>query len=357
MYFVDRIAHDLRASGRTTAFLMRLLPMLPAAPVDLLTRRPVIETVAYPSATGPVSATLYRPPGAGPHPGIVVCLGVVPIGVEHPQIARLGEAFARAGAATLLYWSTAMRDLRLVADDVEGIARAYEWLIGRPDIDAKRSGLLGTCVGGSFALMGAAHEAIRDRVAFVTAFAPYSSIRTFVRDIASGSVDGGTAWHVDQLTRRVFVRSLLGLLPSADVSALQALDDPRSVPPTVLSADGRAVRTLLASPSSQEAAVALDALSDGVRGALESISPLAYVDRLRAPLICIAHDRDDHVIPVGESRRLYAALGARAGVHYTEFMFFEHADPTKRRRSPLRLILELLKFHGYARPAFDAMTA
>jgi dienelactone hydrolase len=49
-----------------------------------------------------------------------------------------------------------MRDFRLDPEDVEDIASAYEALLARPDIDPARSGLLGTCVGGAFAMMAAA---------------------------------------------------------------------------------------------------------------------------------------------------------------------------------------------------------
>jgi hypothetical protein len=114
-----------------------------------------------------------------------MCLGVVPFGVDHPQIPRLKAALARFGFVALIHWSPAMRDRRLVPEDIENTAAAYDYLVRRPDVDPARSGLFGTCVGGSFALLAAAHASIRDRVAFVGAFAPYSSMWTFVRDIAS----------------------------------------------------------------------------------------------------------------------------------------------------------------------------
>ncbi len=143
--------------AKTIVFFLKVLPMLPSKWVEWVTPDPVVEQVCYPTPTGETCGQLYRPDSQGPHPGVVVCLGVVPFGVDHPQVPRLGEALARAGFASLLYWSPAMRDLRLAPDDVEGIALAYRWLVEQPNIDERRSGLIGTCVGGSFALMGAAH--------------------------------------------------------------------------------------------------------------------------------------------------------------------------------------------------------
>src|SRR4051812_3955900 len=215
---------SIRASSRTAIFFLKVLPMLPSRPVNWVTRASVVTQVRYPTTSGEASGDLYRPGGKGPHPGVVVCLGVVPFGVDHPQVPRLGDALARAGFATLMYWSPAMRDLRLDPGDVEGIALAYQWLIQQPDIDAARSGLLGTCVGGSFALMAAAQRSIRDQVAFVIAWAPYSSMWTLARDIASATTrrDGLLRpWAVDQLTRKVFVRSLTSTLDPGEAARLR----------------------------------------------------------------------------------------------------------------------------------------
>src|SRR5215216_2988021 len=200
------VLRTVGAAGRTIMFFLKVLPMLPSRPVDWVTAAPLVERVSYPTPGGGAEGDLFRPGTAGPHPGVVVCLGVVPFGVDHPQVPRLGAALARAGFAALLYWSPAMRDLRLDPEDVAGIALAYRWLVEQPSVDPRRSGLLGTCVGGSFALMAAADPSIRDRVAFVAAWAPYSSMRTLARDIASATTSSGAArapWQVDQLTRKV----------------------------------------------------------------------------------------------------------------------------------------------------------
>src|SRR5919201_1764452 len=149
----------LRAAAKTAICLLKVFPMLPSRPLDWVTPRPVVERVSYRTSHGWAEGDLYRPSTAGLHPGVVVCLGVVPFGVDHPQVPRLGEALARAGFAALLYWSPAMRDFRLDPADVEDVASAYDALLARPDVDGARSGLPGTCVGGAFALMAAATPA------------------------------------------------------------------------------------------------------------------------------------------------------------------------------------------------------
>lgn len=293
---------------------------------------------------------------------MVLCLGVVPFGVDHPQIPRLEAALARFGFIALIHWSSAMRDRRLVPEDTEDIALAYDWLLRRPDVDASRTGLFGTCVGGSFALLAAAHPLIRERVAFVGAFAPYSSMWTFARDIASRTrSDGGSrrAWPVDPLTLEVFVRSVTDVLDPSEAARLRDAypAELAHVDPAALTADGRAVYALLAASDRDAAELALHRLPDALRARLDPLSPVQHTAELTAPLIVFGHDRDDLVIPVAESRRLARALSGRAGVHYTEYAMFQHADPTKRKLSPLRLASELRKFYLSLYPIFRHVIA
>lgn len=192
----DAATRPFRAAAKTTTFLLKVYPMLPSRPVDWLTSPPVVERVRYPlRVDGRLTQTegdLYRPASPGPHPGMVICLGVVPFGVDHPQVPRLGAALARAGFAALMYWSPTMRDRRLDPEDSENIALAYDRLVHHPAIDPARSGLMGTCVGGSFALLAAASPRIRARVAFVVAYAPYASMWTLAHDIVSATRSVGT---------------------------------------------------------------------------------------------------------------------------------------------------------------------
>ncbi len=350
------LGKSVRGAWNAGVFLVKVFPMLPSRAVNWVTPRPVRETVRYPTCHGEAEGDLYHPDTAGPHPGIVVCLGVVPFGVEHPQVAVLGNALARAGFAALLYWSPAMRDFHLDPDDIESLALAYQWLIERPDVDERRSGLLGTCVGGSFALMAAAHPAVRQRVAFASAYAPYSSMDTFARDIASATRigdHGREPWAVDPLTRKVFVHGLTAMLDEAEAGRLRAAYAGRGSPGVEgeLSAEGQAVETLLSALEVEQAEETLRRLPGGLCAALDSISPVRYIAGLRAPLIVLLHDRQDSVIPVSESRRLVAALGGRAGVQYTE-MNFQHLDPTKGRLPPQKLLREFLRFVRAVYPIF-----
>jgi hypothetical protein len=354
--FITPVTRPLRAVAKAAIFFLKVFPMLPSRPVDWVTKTPVVEKVRYPTTNGPAEGDLYRPPSGGPYPGILVCLGVVPFGVDHPQVAVLGKALARAGFAALLYWSPAMRDFRLDPEDVENIALAYRWFVDQPFIDPARSGLLGTCVGGSFALMAAAHPLIHERVAFLAAYAPFSSMETFARDIASATRsrgEGREPWPLDPLTRKVFVHSLTALLEPGEAEQFRAafVQEGNHFDGQALSADGLRVYSLLTARDSSAAEIAMQRLPARLQERLSAMSPMNTLKELRAPLIVLLHDRGDVVIPVGESQRLLSALGGHPGVYYTE-MQFQHLDPAKGKLPWYRLAREFGKFFLAVYPIF-----
>lgn len=351
----------VRALSRATIFFLKVFPMLPSRPVDWVTPPPLVEKGIYPTRFGQAEGDLYQPSTGGPHPGIVVCLGVVPFGVDHPQVTVLGKALARAGFAALLYWSPAMRDFRLDPEDIENIPLAYRWLIEQAYVDPARSGLLGTCVGGSFSLMAAASPLIRDRVAFVSAYAPYSSMRTFTQDIASATRSSGDKrepWQVDPLTRKVFLHSVTALLEADEAERLRNMfaAEGGDLNNVGLSAEGQAVYSLLTAQNRDDAERSLQSLPPNVQERLDVLSPMNYLEGIHAPLIVLLHDQGDQVIPVGESRRLHSALAGHSGVRYTE-MQFQHLDPLKGKLPLLRLVQELGKFFRAVYPMFRQATA
>ena len=347
----------VRAASRTAVFVLKVLPTLPARPIDWLTPAPIHERVSYPTRRGLAMGEIARPAAGGPHPGIVLCLGVVPFDVEHPQVPRLQDAMARAGFAVLLHWSPTMRNYRMEPADIDDLAMAYEWLVSQPSVDASRSGLFGTCVGGAVAMLAASSPRIRERVTFVGAFAPYASMRTLAHDIATATcLRGGTRepWAVDPLTRKVYVESLTADLAPEDACRLrEALSEPDGkLDPRSLSPKGQAVYPLLTRLTAKQAEAALDALPPELRDRLDAMSPLTHVADLHVPHVVLMHDRDDPVIPLAESLRLRDALGTRPGVRYTEFVMFKHLDPTKVRLHLLPLLRELGRFYLALYPIF-----
>jgi hypothetical protein len=241
-----------------------------------------------------------------------------------------------------------MRDLRLEPDDIDNVALAYEWLITQPFVDSEKSGLLGTCVGGSFSLMAAANPRIREKVSFLAIYAPYSSMFTLLQDAASSSTvraDTREPWQVDQLTRKVFVRSLTVELEPNEAELLWRVfsENDGQLEFDKLSNNGRVIYSLLTNPDADEAKNIIDQLQSDFKDRLSAMSPINYLKDIQSPLIILLHDRGDSVIPVGESRRLRAMFHSRAGFHYKELQF-QHLNPAKL--PVFRLARELVKFYA-----------
>jgi dienelactone hydrolase len=354
-----RVYGSAHAVARTASFVLQLMPMLPSRMLERASRPPVHEQTSFPGPLGTTVADVFRPARGGPHAGVVLCLGVVPAGLDHPQIERFAAALARSGFVALIYWSPAMQVRELDPSDGAGLAAAFEHMLGLPGVDPSRCGLVGTCVGASFALLAAAEPSISDRVAFVGAFAPYASLETLTRSIATRTADG-RPWSIDPLTWTAYVRALTAELPPDEADRLRDgfatpdRGDGRADSALGLGADARAVRRVLIRVPHAEADEAFAALPESVRARLQSMSPLACLGEIRAPILTIAHDRDDPVIPVGESRLLRRRLGGRPGFHYTELSLFKHADPMARRVVPHRLPLELARLVRFVYPIFAA---
>jgi hypothetical protein len=175
---------------------------------------------------------------------------------------------------------------------------------------------------------------------------------TFAQDIASATRpcgEGRSPWQVDQLTRKVYVHSLTALLEPGEAERLRKAFTAQGghLDSHYLSADGQAIYPLLTRLRADEVERALQRLPAAMQERLTALSPMSYLRDLHAPVIVFGHERDDQVIPVSESRRLWSALSGRAGVRYTEFAMFQHMDPTKRKLPLVRLVQQFGRFYLY----------
>lgn len=149
-------------------------------------------------------------------------------------------------------------------------------------------------------------------------------------------------WQVDQLTRTVYGRSLTSNLELGEAERLRiacAMREGRA-DERDLSEESRAVYALLTARDAGAADAAMGWLPTATRLRLDAMSPEGYLSNVYAPLILLAHDRNDSAVPIGRSRRLIAALAGRAGLRYTEFTMFKHLDRTKVRLTPVALTWE-----------------
>lgn len=115
---------------------------------------------------------VFRPEGAGPHPGLVIAqhLPVAHAGLEKdPFTLDVGERYAAAGYVCVIpfvfhWWpedeemmtkAQAFRDDQTLAD----LSAARDLLAGLEGVDDARIGILGHCWGGRIAWLGACNDA------------------------------------------------------------------------------------------------------------------------------------------------------------------------------------------------------
>ncbi len=324
-----------RAGFHTVLFVSQVLD-LPIKPQAWFTDEPLHHEVHYPSSDGSTVADVYRPDDGRRHAAVVLFLGANAAGRDDPDVVNLGNALARAGYVVMFHWSSAMA-LRANIEPAEtgNLVWAFQYLAEREYVDLDRVGLGGFCVGASFALVAAADPRIRDHVHFVNAFGPYYDARALLLQATSRSVvyDGErTPWEPDSLTIRVLANELIETLEdSADVDLLtrRYMRGENLSPEELdtLSPPARTVARMLDGTTPEDAEALYETLPEGFHADLESVSPSAHVEEIRARLL-IMHDRNDRLVPAAESRRLLAATEERGNVHYTEVLAFEHVRPS-----------------------------
>jgi hypothetical protein len=292
--------------------------------------------VEFPLPSGQGIADIYRPPGQGPYPAILLFLGVAPAASDDPRVVNLGEALARTGAVTMFYWSPVMIEKHIKPDTINNLKVAFQYLQKQPYVNSSRVGMGGFCVGAAFSLMAASQEEIRDEVTFVNAFGSYFDMRDLVRSIASETrfyKDDTEPWSVDSLSKEVFQLQLLEGLKNPEEKRLlrESFIDGNStiLDAKDLSGEANSIYQLLRGASLDQVDQILETLPPELLEQIDLVSPRFYLDGLKTRVL-IMHDRQDNLVPSDESRRLFDALQERGNVYYTEFSLFQHVDPSRR---------------------------
>ena len=329
----------LTPQGRTllkTALLVpQLVPAIPVKPQESLGPEVVRQEVRFDAGDVERVGDLYAIPDGQRRAAVVLFLGVNPAGRDDPRVVNLSEALARAGMVVLVPWSESMVERRIEPQDADRLVHAFQYLQARPNVDPQRVGLGGFCVGASFSLVAAADPRIADQVAFVNFFGGYHDGSDLLAQIASRtSYYRGERhpWEPGDLTREVFTQHLLESVPDAEERRLleERLASGQPIGnPDDLSPEAQVVARLLSGPTLEEAQELVSQLPAQARQRLETVSPSTVVEGVRARVL-IMHGRGDDLVPVEESRRLRDALQRRdVPMYYTEFVLFQHMDPTR----------------------------
>ena len=133
---------------------------------------PAPTDVSFPAANGrPMRAALALPSGNGPRPGVIVIHEIFGLNDDIRRIAGRVADLGYAALAPDLFDTGSARPLCVLRtflalqrregpafDDLEA---ARTWLEARPEVDGARTGVVGFCLGGGFALLYAVRAPVR----------------------------------------------------------------------------------------------------------------------------------------------------------------------------------------------------
>jgi dipeptidyl aminopeptidase/acylaminoacyl peptidase len=246
------VAGDVWICDTETGASERLTESPSAVPADELVEPELHRFTSFDGESVPVF--LYRPPGEGPFPVVIMIHGG-PEAQLRPIFSPLAQYFVTNGyavAAPNVRGSTGygkryehLDDVHKRLDSVHDLVALHDWLGGVDRVDAERAILYGGSYGGYMVLAGLAFHPERWAAGIETV--GISSLVSFLENTA--------AW------RRAFREREYGSL-------------------------------------------------ERDRDFLLEVSPLTHVDRIRAPLFII-HGANDPRVPVGEARQIHRSLTDR----------------------------------------------
>jgi pimeloyl-ACP methyl ester carboxylesterase len=301
------------AYGRALALSLALA--VPGAESWLLGPDVVREGVQIPFAGRTLAADLYR--SARPRGTIVLVHGLSAAGRRQPDLARLARLLARHGPLALVPQFDSLAAFKLDGHEVAAIVAALDYAAGV----ARPVAVAGFSFGAGPALLAAAE---RPDVRLAGSFGGYADLRTVVAYVT-------TEAGAEPYNRFKLLQLLAGLVGDAsDRAGLDAIARARLANPfedtsrreAELGPNGRAVLALVHNRRADAVSALLAGLSADAHAALDRLSPLSSMPRLRGRAL-IAHGRADSSIPYTESVRLADAAGSQAVILTT----FHHTGP------------------------------
>ena len=325
---------QVRATLRALGLVAQVLPTVPVKPSEWLTATPERREITYPLDDGDTGvADLYVPAGGSNHSAVMFFLGVNPAGKDDERVVNLGNAVARTGIVVMIPWSERMAQRRVADQEVDDLVRGFEYLRSLEMVDSDEVGMAGFCVGASLVMVAAQDERIRDHVKVVNSFAGYFRAEDLIASVVSRSRFYGedvSPWEPDRLSVEVVRMHLLeSIKDEKERDRLREVIEEGAALPAGSSSDVQLVYDILSASDLDSAHRLIERLPSESLDTLSSISPSTNIDDLHARML-VMHDRQDGLVPSEESRRLVDALQIRGDVHYTEFSFFEHLDPSSR---------------------------
>ena len=269
-----------------------------------------------------VTGHLYAP--NEPSPPIVLLPGAAPLGKDDPRAVRLARSLARAGR-TVFIPDLALYERRFDTEDLDRIVRAALGLGSHP-ASAGKVVLLGISYGGSLALVAAADERLRGRLAQVATFGAYWDLVGVIQAVTTGtSLAGGirVTWEGHPAARAILEEAIVALIPEQERRVLRAAlakDDPQGLP-----TEARAIFELLRNRDPVRTPELAVRAPDVLRDILVGFSPASVRAGLGHVPVVALHSTNDPAVPYGELVRLRSGLPEARTLTVSSF---RHVDPS-----------------------------
>ena len=306
------------------ALALALALAVPGAEVWLTPLSPgvVVEEISLEADGRRLVADLYRPDA--PRAGLLLVHGLSPAGRRHPELVRLARLLARQHQLVLVPHFDGLAAFQLSGREVADVRAALGALAQR----TAAVGVVGLSFGAGPALLAGADV---PQLRLAASFGGYADLRDVIRYLTTGAYEFGGRHYTrapEEYNRWKLLALLVDFVRDArdrrllQTIALRKLADPGADTRALeadLGRDGSAVRALVMNRREEVFGALLAALPVDARVAMDQLSPLAALPRIRGRLL-IAHGAGDVSIPFTESLRLAEAGRANAVILET----FEH---------------------------------
>ena len=314
--------------------------LAPEPTVDPATLSYTAEEVTFPGGAAEVelAGTLTLPPGAGPHPVVVLMSGsgpqdrdelLAPLSAIKP-FAMIADALTSAGVAVLRYddrgvgSSTGDYAAATVSDLAGDGSAAIDYLTTRSDIDQDQIGILGHSEGGFYSAIIAPDDA---RVAFVVLMAPPAVDGVDLLVAQNEAVlrsNGETEAEIDYAL--VLAKSLLPAIRDGDRDAATALIEAYLEGLWErLDADARAIAGDRDTWISSQVQTQLASMESDWYRSLLAFDPQPGLSRITVPVQGLFGGKDVQVVLDQNEPALRSALDA-AGNDDFEIVVFPNAN-------------------------------
>ncbi len=261
-----------------------------------------------------LDALLYYPEKSPPSSAIILVAGLSELGYRHPRLIALSRLLAEKG---LLVVTPDIREFRAFKISAEPVRQILFWHGQVPTVEGgakvNNIGLAGISFSGTLAMIAAARPEIRDKVGFLVAIGPYSSLIRCTRGwFAAGPVTVKEPYYPTRFYAKwIVMLAALDMLESESDrlflgGALRNLLLQKQVPsvPGDLTADGArwyALATMRENQSDPELSSRIEQYL--VAHIYPQLDPENAVKNLQCPAFFI-HGAYDDLIPAEESMEL-----------------------------------------------------